>query len=77
MSIAEIIRAWRDEEYRYSLSDVQRALLPESPVGIVELSDEDLDIVAGGSHLSCACTNTCQCTHHVFSCPTFGDPCCQ
>ncbi|WP_420854465.1 mersacidin/lichenicidin family type 2 lantibiotic [Sorangium cellulosum] len=36
-----MIRAWKDESYRLSLSDAQRALLPESPVGPVELSDED------------------------------------
>ena len=72
MTVTDIIRAWRDEEYRNSLSEEQRAMLPESPIGMVELSDEDLDVVAGGTHL---CTNTCRCTHHV-SCYTVGNPCC-
>ncbi|WP_459195199.1 mersacidin/lichenicidin family type 2 lantibiotic [Nostoc sp. FACHB-892] len=37
MSSLDIIRAWKDEDYRLSLSDSQRALLPDSPVGLVEL----------------------------------------
>jgi mersacidin/lichenicidin family type 2 lantibiotic len=55
----EIIRAWRDEEYMLSLTDEQRASLPENPVGMVELSGDVLTTVAGGSHY---CNQT-----HVFS----------
>jgi mersacidin/lichenicidin family type 2 lantibiotic len=43
-----IIRAWKDEEYRMSLSDEERSLLPDNPAGPVELSDADLDSVVGG-----------------------------
>lgn len=49
MSSLDIIRAWKDEDYRLSLSDSQRALLPDSPVGLVELSDVDMSLLAGGS----------------------------
>lgn len=48
MSKKNIIRAWKDVQYRSSLSAGQRALLPEHPAGSVELTDEDLGIVAGG-----------------------------
>jgi mersacidin/lichenicidin family type 2 lantibiotic len=48
MSNADIIRAWKDEDYRASLSDEQKALLPENPVGLIELTDEDLSSVSGG-----------------------------
>lgn len=48
MSNVDIIRAWKDEDYRASLSDDQKALLPENPVGLIELSDEDLSSVSGG-----------------------------
>ncbi|WP_437534859.1 mersacidin/lichenicidin family type 2 lantibiotic [Sorangium sp. So ce726] len=48
MSNIDIIRAWKDESYRLSLSDAARALLPESPVGPVELSDANL-MGAGGA----------------------------
>ncbi|MBD2244957.1 mersacidin/lichenicidin family type 2 lantibiotic [Nostoc sp. FACHB-888] len=56
MSSLDIIRAWKDEDYRLSLSDSQRALLPDSPVGLVELSDLDMGSLAGGggsSNSSC------------------------
>jgi mersacidin/lichenicidin family type 2 lantibiotic len=39
----EIIRAWTDEEYRLSLSEEERALLPDNPAGLPELSDPDLE----------------------------------
>jgi mersacidin/lichenicidin family type 2 lantibiotic len=44
----DIIRAWKDEEYRLSLTEEQRALLPDNPAGQLELSDADLESVAGG-----------------------------
>jgi mersacidin/lichenicidin family type 2 lantibiotic len=47
MSELNIIRAWKDAEYRQSLSEAERALLPEHPAGLIELSDADL-IAAGG-----------------------------
>ncbi|MBD2340312.1 mersacidin/lichenicidin family type 2 lantibiotic [Calothrix sp. FACHB-156] len=48
MSQQDIIRAWKDREYRESLSDEQRSNLPENPAGIAELSDEVLETIAGG-----------------------------
>ena len=48
MSNSDIIRAWKDEDYSSSLSEEQRSQLPENPAGIVELSDEDMEVVAGG-----------------------------
>jgi mersacidin/lichenicidin family type 2 lantibiotic len=44
----DIIRAWKDEGYRNSLSDAERAALPPHPVGLIALTDEDLGAVAGG-----------------------------
>jgi mersacidin/lichenicidin family type 2 lantibiotic len=49
VSTEDIIRAWRDEEYRESLNEEQRAALPESPVGPIDLSEEELNGVEGGS----------------------------
>jgi mersacidin/lichenicidin family type 2 lantibiotic len=48
LSHTDVIRAWKDEEFRSGLSDAQRAALPGNPAGLVELSDLDLDGVAGG-----------------------------
>jgi len=57
MSNQKIIRAWKDEEYRLSLSETERASLPTHPAGLVELSDEQLGGVAGGATIwvSTAC----------------------
>jgi mersacidin/lichenicidin family type 2 lantibiotic len=48
MSRLDIIRAWKDEAYRLSLSETERAQLPEHPAGLIELLDEEMGAVAGG-----------------------------
>ena len=48
MSHVDIIRAWKDEEYRASLSAAELAELPAHPAGPIELDDTALDAVAGG-----------------------------
>jgi mersacidin/lichenicidin family type 2 lantibiotic len=50
--VDKIIRAWRDEDYRLSLSNEDLSGLPENPVGIVELSDDALTSAAGGAIIS-------------------------
>lgn len=47
MSTPDVIRSWKDEEYRLSLSHEQRAMLPEHPAGIIELADDELDAAGG------------------------------
>jgi mersacidin/lichenicidin family type 2 lantibiotic len=42
MSNIDVIRAWKDEEYRLGLSENERKLLPAHPAGAVEISNEDL-----------------------------------
>lgn len=42
MLATHIIRAWKDEEYRMSLSEAEQALLPEHPSGLIEISDDEL-----------------------------------
>ena len=49
MSTLDIVRAWKDEEYCQSLSDTQRASLPQNPAGIVELTDDQLRAAGGGA----------------------------
>ena len=51
MSIKNIIRAWKDEDYRLNLSEAERALLPEHPAGLIELSGAEMDGVVGGVNL--------------------------
>jgi mersacidin/lichenicidin family type 2 lantibiotic len=49
MSNQDIIRAWKDEDYRLSLSEAERALLPEHPAGLIELAGAEMDGVEGGA----------------------------
>jgi mersacidin/lichenicidin family type 2 lantibiotic len=49
MSQLEMIRAWKDEEFRSSLSAEQQALLPENPAGQIELSDDELELIEGAT----------------------------
>jgi mersacidin/lichenicidin family type 2 lantibiotic len=50
MTINNIIRAWEDPEYRKSLSDEERALLPEDPVGQMELTEDELAQIKGAAN---------------------------
>ena len=64
----DIVRAWKDEEYRNSLSEEQLKQLPENPAGMIELSDENMETIAGGYPLEHVNTGTgstnppCRCT---------------
>jgi mersacidin/lichenicidin family type 2 lantibiotic len=48
MSQENIIRAWKDASFRDGLSDVERSLLPENPAGLVQLTENQLSLVAAG-----------------------------
>jgi mersacidin/lichenicidin family type 2 lantibiotic len=62
MAKVNIIRAWKDAEYFASLTDAEKALVPENPAGEVDLA-MDLGGVVGGrsgsasSRLAASCTN--------------------
>ena len=47
MSI-DIVRAWKDPEYRKSLTPEQQASLPENPVGPAPMSEDELKVIVGG-----------------------------
>ncbi|HEU5381222.1 MAG TPA: mersacidin/lichenicidin family type 2 lantibiotic [Ktedonobacteraceae bacterium] len=44
----DLVRVWKDEGYRQSLSDEQFNQLPENPAGALELNDAELESVYGG-----------------------------
>ena len=48
LNVQDIIRAWKDKNFRDSLSEEQRSQLPANPAGLVEIDDEQLVQVAGG-----------------------------
>jgi mersacidin/lichenicidin family type 2 lantibiotic len=69
MSHVNVVRAWKDEAYRNSLTDAERAALPENPAGLVELPPADLGQVAGGALAwSIACNVTPLCTFQWSIC---------
>lgn len=49
MSPDNIIRTWKDNDYWKSLSADERAACPQNPAGMIELSDEELGDVGGGT----------------------------
>ncbi|TLM97727.1 mersacidin/lichenicidin family type 2 lantibiotic [bacterium] len=53
MNSSDVIRAWKDEDFRSTLSSEQLAMLPANPAGLVELSDEELLGVEGGTSVVC------------------------
>jgi mersacidin/lichenicidin family type 2 lantibiotic len=44
----DIVRAWKDAEYRNSLTPEELASLPANPTGPTPASDEELAAVTGG-----------------------------
>jgi mersacidin/lichenicidin family type 2 lantibiotic len=72
MSNQEIVRAWRDAEYRQSMSVKEQALLPGHPAGAIDLTD----VAPGRNSLDTnLCTNvTCgsPCTFDYFCPPDTG-----
>ncbi len=66
MSRLDIIRAWKDEDYRRSLSEAERAQLPTHPAGLIEIDDTDLGLVAGGmrpnTHSTVTSNDICCCS---------------
>ena len=53
MTQQQIIRAWKDPEFRASLSDAERTALPAHPAGLVEMNDADMMDVSGGTTAIC------------------------
>jgi len=67
MSDFDIVRAWKDPKYRRSLTAEQQAQLPENPAGMVELSDQDLEVAAGaGKKPFPIVTTAITCTQFTF-----------
>jgi len=62
MSRIDVIRAWKDEAFRQSLSEAERAMLPQNPAGSVELTAAEAAAVEGGD--SGTGGSCCSCTCH-------------
>ncbi len=82
MSNLDIVRAWKDEDYRNSLTAEQRMMLPDNPAGLVELSDTEIAGVEGGTSAPCVtvsvlatCSGNCN-TLFNGTCGVFSVGCC-
>jgi mersacidin/lichenicidin family type 2 lantibiotic len=42
MPETDIILAWKDQEYRQSLTEAEQVFLPDNPAGILELSGKGI-----------------------------------
>jgi len=69
MSKFDVIRAWRDEDYRAQLSEGERASVPQHPAGAIELSESGLRNIQGGYELP-ETVHPMQCTEATRNCPS-------
>jgi mersacidin/lichenicidin family type 2 lantibiotic len=46
--LVDIIRAWKDPEYRQSLSGAERVMVAPHPAGFTDLTEEEIRAVSGG-----------------------------
>jgi mersacidin/lichenicidin family type 2 lantibiotic len=52
MNQDQIIRAWKDEDYRSTLSSTELSALPENPAGLVELTEEEFARARGREEIT-------------------------
>jgi mersacidin/lichenicidin family type 2 lantibiotic len=52
MNTDQIVKSWKDEDYMSTLGAAEQALLPENPVGLMELSDEELLGINGATPIN-------------------------
>jgi mersacidin/lichenicidin family type 2 lantibiotic len=62
MKKQQILTAWRDEEYLLSLSDEERAEIPEHPAGALAVDDDVLRTITGGCATTGFCPTSAYCT---------------
>jgi mersacidin/lichenicidin family type 2 lantibiotic len=48
MSQVNVVRAWKDEEYRRGLTEAERASLPENPAEFFEQTEAQMEQTVGG-----------------------------
>ena len=83
MSNLDIIKAWKDENYRANLSSSEQELLPENPAGAIELSGSEMEDIDGGSTswvvtaISFATANLCYSIYKRGSCDVWTFGCCN
>ena len=75
----KIVRAWKDPEYRDSLSPEEQAELPEVPAGFLDLSEEEQMEAVGGTTIIVLCSgipSACERSSICGTCSAFTAGCC-
>jgi len=72
VSKIDIVRAWKDAQYRQHLSAEEQVMLPEHPAGSIELTAEELSQAAGAAIIASQGPFTEGCCATIF----FTTPCC-
>jgi mersacidin/lichenicidin family type 2 lantibiotic len=56
MTKDQVVRAWKDEDYRLGLSKSELSALPQNPAGLVELAEDEMLEARGRESFSLAIT---------------------
>ena len=59
MKKIDLGRAFRDEDYYLSLSEAERASLPDHPAALIEVREDELQAVAGATTEACTTSGWC------------------
>ena len=63
MPVIDVIRAWKDEDFRAGLTEAQLSLLPAHPSGAIEFHESAYETGSIGhghtAHCTRACTRNC------------------
>jgi mersacidin/lichenicidin family type 2 lantibiotic len=80
MDPKDVIRAWKDPEFRSSLDTEAQSTLPTHPSGLMNLDDADLMNVSGGTSVATmivSCFGSCDNTLFDGTCDLWSLGCCD
>lgn len=69
MTNAEVVRAWKDPDFRAGLSTTEMSLLPDNPAGKLDLSDSQVHDTYVLSRVVCGSTPVDSCVKPPAQCP--------
>jgi len=68
MSNSDIVRAWKDEQFRNQLNSDQQAEVPDNPAGEIELDEAELSKASGAKSLANLTAGCCQASVNFQTC---------
>lgn len=69
MTNAEVIRAWKDPDYRSGLSTDEMSMLPNNPAGEISFDEDDMSGTHFVSRVICGSTPVDSCVKPPAACP--------